>query len=66
MQIAGEHYHFRCAWHKVDGFFEAKEEVFPAKCGVQGCNNRAKCYWYRGSKFAELPVPRLVIETIIY
>lgn len=52
---AGEYLHFRCDRHKVDGHFESKPYEMPAKCGVIGCRNRGKPYWYKGEKYANLP-----------
>jgi hypothetical protein len=57
VQIAGEHYHFRCAKHAVDGHFEVKDQLLEAKCSVLTCESRARCYWYRGAQFEKLPEP---------
>ena len=59
MSIAsrGEYLHFRCAWHAVDGSFEQRSG-FERRCGVKGCQNKGMGYWYRGAKYAELPVPK--------
>lgn len=59
----GEYLHFRCLAHAVEGHFEARQG-FERRCEVAGCDKRAAGYWYRGDKYAELPVPKS--ESIAY
>ncbi len=54
--------HFRCQRHQVSGAHaEGKEATY--RCGVAGCQQPAKSYWYRGPQFERLSVPAsLTIE----
>jgi len=60
----GEYFYFRCATHRVEGAIRESPWA-DYKCSVRGCERPARCYWYRGHQFADLPVA-MVVDTIDY
>lgn len=57
--MRGQHHHFRCDKHKVDGY-EHEGKVAEFTCGI--CGRPAKAYWYKGAQFAKLPKPSSLIS----